>query len=78
MDHTREKHLSSINSLCRVCARLTVTKKQKKHYKKPVCLDQVAHDLTLIGLNVRNDNFEVHSRHICLKCKCAIENTIFY
>ena len=76
MDHTLEKHLNAINSMCRVCARLCVTEKQKKRRKTPYPLDKIRKDLTLIGFVLRTDEEDVHSRFICDKCKHALDNEL--
>ena len=75
MDHTLEKHLNAINSMCRLCARLCVTKKQKKQRKTPCPLDKIRKDLTLIGLVLRTDKEDVHSRFVCEKCKLSLDNS---
>ena len=49
MVHTLEKHLTAIDSLCRLCAQVTVTQQQKKSRKTPYQLDKLRKELTRIG-----------------------------
>ena len=76
MDHTYEKHLSSIEALCRVCARLTLTTKQKKYnrYRKPTSVHSVASYLTLLGFNIQQTNEGLYPSFICEKCRCKLRN----
>ena len=75
MDHTFDKHLAAINSMCRLCARQLVTQKQKKNRQAPLALDKVLSDLTLIGFVFRSDIPDVHSRFVCDLCKNALRNS---
>ena len=61
MDHSCEKHFEAVNSLCRICAKSNLTQKQKKSRKKPISLNDVLCDLTLIGLDTRHDIPGTHS-----------------
>ena len=75
MVHTLEKHLTAIDSLCRLCAQVAVTQKHKKSGRTPYQLDKLRKELTPIGFVFRTDNEGEHSRSVCHKCKHALNNS---
>ncbi|GFO34676.1 hypothetical protein PoB_006118100 [Plakobranchus ocellatus] len=73
MEHTKTLHIKFTNELCRTCGRLLSTKRQKKHYSKPVTCTQFSNDIHFVfGVNVKEDD-DSFSRFICVKCHTYIK-----
>ena len=75
MDHTLQYHLHAINELCRICAKLALTRKEKRSFnKKSKCRDFQFDILSVFGIDISTDNDTKHSSHICRKCTSRIRN----
>ena len=79
MDHTLQNHLHAINELCRVCAKLALTRKEKRSFhKKSKCSDFQFDILSVFGIDISTDHDTKHSSHICRKCTSRIRNVKKY
>ena len=75
MEHTIESHNAALRDLCRICAGLCVTVKQKKNYMGPSLCASVSDDLFLLcGFDTGKDIEGTHSTFVCVKCKNAIRH----
>jgi len=75
MDHSLEKHLTSLNSLCRICGNISTNKKQKSKSIKPLLVDSLSIDILLVfGVNVKKDVDDKHSKCMCRSCGAMIRN----
>ena len=48
MEDSRETHINNVNDLCRICARVRVTRKQQKHNSRSHLCSALSGDIFLI------------------------------
>lgn len=74
MDHSLENHKTCLNELCRLCGKLVISAKQKKHYPRIRSCNELSLELMMIlGLDIKKDNENKHSKFICVKCFTSIK-----
>ena len=73
MEHTKEKHLKSVNELCRLCLNRTLTKYQRQSKKKPILCTKYEDELfSYFGIDCSKDIHGMHSTTLCKKCESKI------
>ena len=74
MEDSRETHINNVNDLCRICARVHVTRKQQKHNSRSHLYSALSGDIFFIyDLNIKNDIEDTHSQYLCVKCYSSIK-----